>query len=127
MRSGEEHRERAAFRLAHHRGTLAADGVQNRSDVVHPLLERRRPGHAVGHAHPALVEEDQARELGHSLAVAPELRQLPADLEVRERALGVDEIDGPVPDDAVGDVHVAAPSDLYVGHAGSVSQRWPKW
>ena len=127
MRRGEQHRERAAFRLAHHRGPLAADGVQDRADVVHPLLERRRAGDAVGHAHPALVEEDQARELGQALAVAPELRQLPADLEVREATLGVDEVDGPVADDAVGDVDVATASDLHIGHAGSVSQRWPKW
>ena len=37
------------------------DGVHDRTNVVHPLLERGQfaLGHAVGHPGPALVEEDQ--------------------------------------------------------------------
>ncbi len=120
VRRGEEHRERTSFGLARHRCPLAADRVHHRADVVHPLLERRRARNAVGHAHPAFVEQDQPRELGEPLAVAPELRKLPVDLQVRIGALGVHEIDGTVPDDAVGDVDVAAPREAHLGHAARI-------
>jgi hypothetical protein len=113
---GEEHRERAALGLAHHRRTLASDRVHDRPDVVHALLERRRAWHAVRHSHPTLVEEAQPRELGEPLAVAPELRELPVDLEMRQGTLDVDEVDRPVADDAIGDVDVAAACEAHVGH-----------
>jgi hypothetical protein len=117
MRRGEMHCERGALGLAHHGGALAPRGVHDRPDVVHPLLEGRRSGHAVGHSHSTLVEEDQARELTQPLAVPSKLRQLPADLEMRVRALRVDQIDRPVADDAVRDVDVAAARESDLRHA----------
>ena len=120
MCRGEEDRERPALRLAHHGRALAADRVHHGADVVHSLLERRRAGHAVGHPHPALVEEDQPRELRQPLAVAPELREFPVDLQVRGRALRVHEVDRPVSDDAIGDVDVSAPGEAHLRHAASI-------
>jgi adenosylmethionine-8-amino-7-oxononanoate aminotransferase len=119
--SREEHREWCSFGLAYHGGTLAADRVHDRPDVVHALLEGRRSGHAVRHAHPAFVEEDQACELPKTLAVAPELRELPADLEMRICALRVHQIDRPVSDDAKGDVDVTTACEADLAHAGSVT------
>ncbi len=121
MSGCEEHREGASLRLAHDRRALAPDRVHDRPDVVHSLLERGRTRHAVGHAHAALVEQDQPRELAEALAVAPELRQLPVHLEVRDRPLDVDEVDRPVAHDAVRDVDVAAAREADVAHAGRVA------
>ena len=62
IRCGEENGHTAAFRMPEQCGALRPDGVENRAHVVHPLLERRQPvvRDAVGHAGPALVEQDQA-------------------------------------------------------------------
>ncbi len=122
MSGSKEHCERAALGLAHDRSALASERVQERSDVVHALLERGRAGHAVGHAHSPLVEEDQPRELAQPLAVAAELWKLPEHLEVRDRALDVDEIDGSVADDAVGDVDITAAREADLGHATSIER-----
>lgn len=104
----EQHRERPTFGFAHHRRLLAADSVHDGANVVHALFQGRRPRNPIGHAHSAHVEEDEPRELCKPLTVAAECRQLPVDLEVGVRALRVDEIDGPLADDAVGDVDLAA-------------------
>ena len=117
MRGCEEHGERAAFRLPHHGRALAADRVHDGANVVHSLLERGRTRNAVRHPHAALVEEDQPRELAEALAVPTELRELPADLQVRVRTLRVDEVDRAVAHDAVRDVDVAAPGEAHFGHA----------
>ncbi len=117
MRGSEEDRERPAFRLAHHGSPVAADRVHDRANVVHAHLERGGARDAVRHAHTPLVEQDQTCELREALAVSAELRQLPVDLEMRVGALHVDEVDGPVPDDAVRDVDVAAAREPDLGHA----------
>ena len=121
-RRGEEDRERPALGLAHHGRALAADRVHHGADVVHSLLERGRARHPVGHSHPALVEEDQPRELRQPLAVAPELRELPEDLQVRVRTLRVHEVDRPVSDDAVCDVDVSAAGEAHLRHAASIER-----
>ena len=69
-------------------------GVHHRPDIVHAHVERGAAGHAIGHAHAPLVEQDQPAELAEPLAVAAERRQLPVDVEVGERALDVDEVTG---------------------------------
>ena len=81
----------------------------------------RRPRDAVGHPHAALVEEDQARELGEPLAEPPVRRELPCDLEMGVGALDVDEVERAVADDSVRDVDVAAAPEADLRHARSVS------
>ena len=116
MRRREQHREGPALRLAHDRRPLASGGIHDRADVVHALLEGRRPGDTVGHAHAALVEEDQPRELREALAPAAVLRELPHDLQVGVRTLDVHEVDRAVTHDPVGDVHAGAPRKADLGH-----------
>jgi len=89
---------------------------RDRADVVHALLERGGARHPVGHAHPALVEQDQPREFGKPLAVVTKCGKLPVHVEVGGRSLRVDEIDRPVTDDAIGDVHVAAAGESDICH-----------
>lgn len=120
---GEQQGKRPAFGLAHDRGPLAADGVHDRSDVVHPLLEGHRLRDAVGHAHSPLIEHNEARELGQPLAVAPVGGQLPVDLEVGVGTLDVDEVDRPLADHAVGDVDVAAAREPNVRHPERLARR----
>lgn len=117
MRGREQHRERPAFGLAHHCRPLTADSVHDGANVVHPLFERCRPRDPIGHPHATLVEEDEPRELRQPLAVAAECRQLPIDLEVGECALRVNKIDGPLADDAVGDVDIPAAREPDIRHA----------
>lgn len=74
------------------------------------------PGDAIRHAHAPLVEQDQAAELAEALAVPPERRQLPVDVQVRERALDVDEVDRAVADDAIRDIDVPARRESNLGH-----------
>ena len=56
----EQRGHHAAFRDAHHRGSLRSDRVQHRADIVHPLLQGRQGVDPVRHAGAALVEEDEA-------------------------------------------------------------------
>ena len=116
MRSRKQHRKRPAFGLAHHHCPLATDSLHDGANVVHPLFERRRPWDPIGHPHAALVEEDQPRELREPLAIAAEGRQFPVDLEVGEGALRVDEIYGPLAEDAVRDVDIAAAREAHLRH-----------
>ena len=116
MGRGEEHGQRATFRLADDRGSLAAGGVHHRADIVHACLERRGPGHAIGHAHAALVEADDPRELTQALAEAAIQGQLPRDLEVGVGTLDVDDIDGTVAVDGVGHRDIATLGEPDIGH-----------
>jgi hypothetical protein len=60
VRRGEQERHRPAFGQPEQRSTLGSRLIHDRPDVVHPLLERRRRAHAVGHSDATLVEDDQA-------------------------------------------------------------------
>ena len=74
----------------------------------------RRARDAVRHAHAALVEEDQPRELAEPLAVAAELPAAPSRSPGACSALRVDEVDRAVADDAIGDVDVAAAREAHL-------------
>jgi hypothetical protein len=104
----KEDRQRAAFRLAHQRGALGPDGIHDGPDVIHPRLERRCSRHAVAHAHPTLVEEDEPAEPREMLAEPAILRQLPRNLAMRPCAFYPHEIDVAVADDLVRHVDLAA-------------------
>ena len=73
---GEEHAERAALGDPEDRGPLAPGRVHHRAQIVHPHLEARRAGDAIGEAAAPLVKDDQAGEAAESveeLGVAGEL------------------------------------------------------
>src|SRR6266550_4318210 len=109
IRRSEEDGHAAAFRVPEQCGVLRPDCVEDGAHVVHPLLERRQPvgRNPVGHPCPALVEEDQSGERRQALEKARRLRLFPQELDVRDPAGDVDEVERPVADDLVGDVDIA--------------------
>lgn len=113
----EQERQGPALRLTDDGSPFAAGRVHDGPDVVHPLLERGRTGDAIRHPVAALVEQDEAAELGEAFTVVAERRELPVDVEVRVRALGVHQVDRTVAHHAVGDVHVSTACKANVGHA----------
>ena len=92
------------------RSALGADRLEDRADVVHPLLEGRQlgVGDAVGEPRAALVEEDEAREGGEALEEVHHRRLLPHHLDVRDPARHIDEVARTVARDLVRDVEVPA-------------------
>ena len=120
MRGSEEDAHRRAFRDADDGGALGSDGVHDRADVVHPNLERRVGGHGVGHACPALVENDQSGKRGDALEEGAQERNGPRKLDVRGRAGNEDDVERPVAGDTVGDVDVAAARVADFGDHGRI-------
>ena len=88
--------------------------------VVHPNLERRVGGHGVGHACPALVENDQSGKRGDALEEGAQERNGPRKLDVRGRAGNEDDVERPVAGDTVGDVDVAAARVADFGDHGRI-------
>jgi hypothetical protein len=72
------------------------------------LLQRRQLArrHGIGHPRPALVKQDQARKRRKALEAEHEIRELPRQLDVRDPAGHIHQIDQPLADHLVGDVHV---------------------
>ncbi len=75
---GREHRRQAAAleKVSQHR-LLGADCVDHGLDVIDLLLQRRRPGDAVGHPAPAPLEQDQPRERREPLEEAAQRTAAP--------------------------------------------------
>src|SRR5262249_46978209 len=71
-RRREEDRQRGAVHVAEQRCALGADGVQDRTYVVHTLLERGHTADAVGRAGAALVEAEDAHALRHLVEAGPD-------------------------------------------------------
>jgi hypothetical protein len=88
--------------------------LHDRADVVDPFLEGRDPSRPVGHAGAALVEEDDPRELRHSVEHPGELRHVGPELLMRQAAGTPDHVRAGAPD-GVRDVDVPA---LRVEHGG---------
>ncbi len=110
VRGREEQRDRAAVPLAEQSGTLTPGRVEHSADVVGAFLEVRHVlrRHRVGEADSALVEHHQAREGREAAEEVCDRRLLPVHVEMRDPAGHVDKVHGPVADDLVGDVVVAA-------------------
>ena len=70
-------------------------------------LEARQVPRPVGETGAALVEQDEAGEVGEPLAEVDEDRLLPGPDQV-DHERHEDQIDGPLAHDLVGDAHVAA-------------------
>ena len=110
IRGREDARHAAALGRAEDERALAPRGVHHGADVVGSLFERRRGLRTVAHARPPLVEPDQSSERTQALDQGGRLRDLPEQLQVRDRARGVHEVDRiALARDLIGDHHVAAP------------------
>ena len=112
MCGGEQRGHRASLEPREHRRLFGPGGIENRDDVVHLLLERRRARHGVRQPRPPAVEHDQSRERREPLEVPRDPRLLPVHLDLRHPARDVHEVDRAVADHLVGDVEVAAASVL---------------
>ena len=87
---------------------LAADRVEDRTDVRHRLLEGRRARGTVGQALTALVEEDQAREGREPVEQARGRRVLPDGLDVEDEARDEHEVERTLAMDLVRDADAVA-------------------
>ena len=97
-----------------------------RSHIQHRADDLERSGlDTVRQPHTALVEHDHACKGAEPLDEAPVRGLFPEDVPVGQEALDEDDVDGPVADDLVGDVYVAAPrvADRRHGvrHPGSIT------
>ena len=96
VRRREDAREEATGHRGHDGCLLAPDVVEHGSQVVHPLLERRkrRRRHGIRQADAALVEADHTRERRETVVEPGERSDLALDLDVAEPLLGDDDVDG---------------------------------
>ncbi len=98
MGGGKEDCCGAGFVGSKQRRLLRADGVENGTDVVHPLLEQRHlvERNRIGTADPALVHRDQAAERRESLEDPRRSRFLPACLQRQHPVGDTHEVTGTV-------------------------------
>ena len=107
----KEQARRHADAGAEDRRTRRTGCIHHRTHVVHPRLEAGSAAHAIRHPYAALVEDDQPGErrkvLGNATLVR---RHLGHELDVRDEARVVDDIERAVAVDAIRDRDVAAAS-----------------
>jgi hypothetical protein len=103
MGGGEQRRHRPALGDREYRRALAAGSVHHGGDIVHRLLQRRRPPESVGKPLAALVEDQQPRERRQPAQEAGERRLFPDQLDVGDEARHEDEVQRPLPVDLKGD------------------------
>jgi hypothetical protein len=82
---------------------LGSNGSKDRSDVVHPVLERPTLCSSVRQPPPEVIEEDEPRERGQSVKEVGEGRVLPHQAEVGGPAEQEDEIVLALTDHLVGE------------------------
>ena len=93
--------------MTQERGTLDADGIHHRTNVVHTLFERRHAADPVGRARSTLVEADHPHPIGQLAEVGA--GRVVVKLHRREiHPARKDEIERPLAEHAIGDVDVAA-------------------
>jgi hypothetical protein len=105
----EEHAHQTALGEAEDGRAFTVDRVEHGSHVVHPLLERRQAirRNGVGETGAALVEQDQPGEAREALEDVGVRRLVPHQVDVRDPARYVDQVERPFAHDLVGDVQVA--------------------
>ncbi len=103
---GQQHRHRAALRVADDRRLPRASRIQREQRVVHPFLERRQrlERDRVRDAGAALVEADDAADPGQALQVLRAGRLVPHGIDVPAPARDEQDVAGPVTEDLVRDV-----------------------
>jgi hypothetical protein len=112
---GEEHRHRASLGDPEDRRALAAGGVHHRLQVVHRLLQGRRPPGPVGEALLALVEDDEPRERGEATEEAGDRGISHVHLHVGDETGDEDEVERALPVHLVGDADPAGVGVVGVG------------
>src|SRR4051812_26465451 len=83
-------------------------------------MRSSRAAGAVGEAGAALVEHDDAAEGPEAREEMREHRIVPAEVEIGDEARDIDEVEGALAEDLVGDTHVAALGVPGVGRHGVV-------
>ncbi len=116
----EQHRHLPALRQPEQRCPFRPSGVHDRAQVLHPVLERRRPLNRIRHAEAAAIEEDQSAEGGQPTKAVRNGGILPRHLDMRDIPEDRDQVERTIAHDLIGDVevvsrpHVAGLGDL--GH-----------
>jgi hypothetical protein len=125
IRGGKESGHRGTLRIAEQGCAFRTCRIHDCAYIVHARLEIRDTAHAVRNSGPALVEDDQSAKGPKTAVEAREARLLPAVVDVGHEARHEDQVEGPVADDLVGDVDVAAlgVARLRSLHVHSVQQR----
>jgi hypothetical protein len=103
VRRGEEDGHRACARAAEHDCVFDPHGVHHGRDVVALQLDRRAIGSTVGKPDAPHVEHDESTERGEAFEEERPVRVVPHQVDVGPDAGGVDEIDGTVAHDLIGD------------------------
>ena len=106
VRRCEKDRKGSAFRTAVYRCTLRTCGIHHGTEIIHPFLKRCH-GDAVRQAGAALVEHDQAAKRCETLEVATLGGIFPLQFQIRDEWRDVNEVEGTLAHDLIGDVHVA--------------------
>ena len=109
VRGREQQAHRCPVEDPEERRTGRSGGIHDRPNVVHPHLERWLAGDAIGHAHPAPVENDQPRKRRQPPRnLAALVLHRPGELDVGDRR-HEDDVEGAVADHLIGDRNVTAP------------------
>src|SRR5262245_33858535 len=116
MSGREEEAQWTALGHPEQRGPLAADGIHDGVDVVHPGLQGRRTGEPIRESIATLVEDDDSRKRTEPLQERRIAGQLVEELDVRNDSGHEDEVARTVADDLVRDADVAATSIARLGH-----------
>src|SRR5438477_6479078 len=120
IRGGEENAHWTALGDADQGCTLRPGGVHDRSHVVHARLQRWDAADAVGHSGSPLVEANESAERREPTVEGGHSRHLPGELNVRDEAGYVHDVEGSVACDLVGDADVAAARVTGLGVHGHI-------
>lgn len=99
------------------RGTLRADRIHDRADIINTLIERGYVGQPVREALPSFVEGDDPGELGQPAKNLRVARQLMLIVDMRDDAGDQDYVDRPVTHHLVGDAEIATLRILRLGQS----------
>ena len=108
VRRGKQRAHRAALGEAHHGRTRRTDRIHDGAHIIHALLERWRPSHAIGKPLAPLVEGHDPGEAREPAQEGRVSGQFMHELDMRNDAGDKDDVDGPVANHLIGDVDVAA-------------------
>ena len=111
----EERRDPRSLLAAPQDGLLGARSVHDRTDVVHPRLERGNAGDPVGETRPPLVEHEQPPVLGEAEDVPDEQWVLPRREHVSREPSDEHQVDRSLADHLVRDRDPAAPGVVNLG------------
>ena len=120
----EQQAHGTALRDADHRRPAGAGRVHHRPYIVDPRLQVTHSDR-VGRSGAALVEDDQSAERRQPLEVAGTRWVVPDQIDMRNRAWDVDDVEGTLSQDLVRDVDIATPRvpGLRYLHAPGVTVR----